>query len=439
MQKKDIFKRLIIDAQEREYPSVKERDLKLPFEPSRIITIIGARRTGKTYLLFSMIKKLREKLSRKVSVYINFEDDRLFPLKINELDQLLDAYYELYPEMKEQKVYFFFDEVQNVEGWERFVRRVYDTENCYIYITGSSSKMLSKEIATSLRGRSLSYEVFPYSFREYLRIRQVDIDFHSSKKTAAIRHELMQYLETGAFPELIHMEPMERHQALEQYIDLMLYRDIIERYKISNHQLLRYLLKFLLINCGNPVSINKIYHDFRSQGWSLSKNSLYEYLGYLEEAYTLFSVLKYSNNIRERQRNPRKIYALDIGLKRAVSPTADMGRLYEMVVFQQLRRHYHPIYYWQGKQEVDFIVPEHDQSTSQLVNVCYDINDHHTNKREINGLNEAMDKLNISNSTLISGSVEKELTVGNKTITIIPLWKWLLEHSFASREIRSKK
>jgi len=428
MQKKEIFKRLIVDAQEREYRSVRKRDLDLPLEPSLIIALVGARRVGKTYLLFSLMKHLIKSLSRKVFVYINFEDDRLFPLKLSELDQLTEAYFELYPEMKEQRTFFFFDEVQNVEGWERYVRRLFDTELCSIYVTGSSSKMLSKEIATSLRGRSLNYEVFPYSFREYLNAKQVDIDLYSSKKTAVIRHELLEYLETGAFPGLIEMNAVERHQALEQYIDLILYKDVIERYKISNHQLLRYLLKFLLINCGNLMSINKIYHDFRSQGWSLSKNSLYEYLEYLEDAYALFTVPMYSKNIREIQRNPRKVYALDIGLKRAVSPSEDTGRLYEMVVFQHLRRRYKDIYYWQGKQEVDFFIPNTQTTNVKLINVCYDLSDSDTNNRELTGLAEAMKIMDLPEATLVSGSVEKELLVDNHVIQVVPLWKWLLSN-----------
>ena len=183
---KELFKNIIHDFIVKDLSAVNDRDYEIPFDISKIITIIGARRTGKTYLLFSIIKNLRKTINSENLIYINFEDDRLFPLKLEHLNSFIEAYYELYPDKKKEKVYFFFDEVQQVENWELFIRRIYDNEKCRIYITGSSSKLLSKEIASSLRGRTLSYSIFPYSFKEYLLYNNIKTDFYSSAGKAKL-------------------------------------------------------------------------------------------------------------------------------------------------------------------------------------------------------------------------------------------------------------
>ena len=166
---KDIFKRLIADSQEKDLSYVLDRDMHIPVDTGKVISLIGVRRSGKTHVLYSIINKIKKNVDPKNIVYINFEDDRLFPIQLKDLNTMLDAYYEMYPDKKNEKVYLFFDEIQNVQNWEKFIRRLYDTENCSVFITGSSAKLLSKEIATALRGRTLSYEVFPLSFREFLR------------------------------------------------------------------------------------------------------------------------------------------------------------------------------------------------------------------------------------------------------------------------------
>ncbi|CAA6821172.1 MAG: Predicted ATPase, partial [uncultured Sulfurovum sp.] len=173
---KETFKKLIINFQERTFGRIVPRDYEIPMTTKKIVSLIGVRRSGKTYILFSLIEKLRKRIDPQNIVYINFEDDRLFPLKLKNLDDLMEGYYELYPEKREEKVYLFLDEVQNVEGWEKYIRRIGDTLNLQLYITGSSSKLLSSEIATSLRGRTITYEVFPFSFKEYLRHKEIEVN-----------------------------------------------------------------------------------------------------------------------------------------------------------------------------------------------------------------------------------------------------------------------
>ncbi len=192
--KKEIFKQLITNNQEKEFDYVFERDIDFPLVSNKIIAFIGVRRSGKTHLMYHAIKRLRKTMRIENIVYLNFEDDRIFPLNLQDLSLFLEAYYELFPNNKSEKVIFFFDEIQVVENWEKFVRRLYDTENCQIFISGSSSKLLSSEIATSLRGRTLTFEVFPLSFKEYLQFNNVKVNIYSSRSKSQIIYYFEKYL-----------------------------------------------------------------------------------------------------------------------------------------------------------------------------------------------------------------------------------------------------
>ncbi|MFW6308343.1 MAG: ATP-binding protein, partial [Campylobacterales bacterium] len=196
---KEVFKRLITDFIERDIEKIVPRDLNIPLQSKKIISLIGVRRSGKSTVLFDLVKKLRQTIQRENIIYINLEDDWLYPLDLVKLDLLLLSYYELFPHKKDEKIYLFLDEVQVVENWELYVRRIYDNENIQIYLTGSSAKLLSTEIATSLRGRTIIYEIFPFSFREYLRYKNIDINLNSSKSLAYINNALEQYLFDGGF------------------------------------------------------------------------------------------------------------------------------------------------------------------------------------------------------------------------------------------------
>lgn len=421
---KHVFKTIIKDFIVRDLSMVRNRDIDIPHDISKIVSIIGARRTGKTFLLFSLIKELSKTLSRENLIYVNFEDDRLFPLKLEKLNSFIEAYFELFPDKKNEKVYFFFDEVQNVENWELFVRRIYDNENCRIYISGSSSKLLSKDIATSLRGRTLSFEVFPYSFKEYIDYRKVDTDFYSSKNKSQIINFYNKYISTTAFPELIDFSPGNQQRALHDYYDLIIYKDLVERFNISNHFLIKYFVKFLLTNISNPISITKCFNDFKSQGLSVSRNSLFQYLDYIADAYVIYPVTKFTENLREKNRNPIKIYSLDVGLNHLVSGKTNIGRIIENIVFLELRRNYNEICYFKAKQEVDFLIK--NSKGIQLINVSYDINEIATRKRETIGLFDAMSALKLETGLLITNDTEETIVIEGKTIQVIPLWKWLL-------------
>ncbi len=418
---KDVFKLLINDFFEKEL-KVKKRDIKIPLNSNKIISIVGVRRSGKTYILFDLINSLREKIDRKNIIYINFEDDRLFGLKGNDLGLLIDAYFEMYPKKRDEKIYLFLDEIQEIEGWEKFVRRIYDTLNIQIFLTGSSAKMLSKEIASSLRGRSITYEIFPLSFKEYLDFKEIEINLYSSKSLSFIKNYFEKYLKEGGFPEIVFEEDEDiKAKILRDYVDLIVYRDIIERYNIKNLSLLKFIIKYSFSNPATLLSFNKLYNELKTLGYKLSKDTLFDYFEYLNDAYTLFLTPIFRSSVKEENRNPKKLFIVDNGFNYIfnTSFSVDYSKLYENSVFLHLRRKYQEIYYFKEKQEVDFFIPQ----DKLLINVSYKIDNEKTLNREINALKEAMEKLKIQQSFLVTNEIEKEI----EDIKIIPLWKFLLD------------
>ncbi len=422
---KEIFKKLITDSQEKIFVDIVQRDYDIPMDTKKIVSLIGVRRSGKTYLLYKLIEQLRETVDKKNIIYINFEDDRLYPIELKDLDGLIEGYYELYPEKRDEKVYLFLDEVQNIEGWELFVRRVYDTLTIQLFITGSSSKLLSSEIATSLRGRTITYEIFPFSFREYLNYKEIEVNLYSSKSISYIRNAFNSYLVDGGFAETFDERPDVQKRILKDYLDLIVYKDIIERYAIKNHSLLKHLIKYFFVNMGTLVSFTKLYNDYKSLGYKVGKDTLYDYVSYLQEAYTIFTAPIYRNSVKEEQRHPKKLYAIDNGFRKLfdASLSKDFSKLYENMAFLHLRRKSPEIYYFKQKQEVDLYTRLDEE---MLVNVSYTINDEKTLKREIDALLEGMEYFNLTRSYLVTSEREEVIGVEKKEIIVIPMWKWLL-------------
>lgn len=424
---KSYYKEIILDFVDRDLSAIRPRSLVLPDEPGRIITVTGARRVGKTYLLLRHIYQLRGRIHPSKLLYINFENDKLFPFTLEKAQQIVDTYYEIYPENKSEKVYFFFDEIQNVPEWHLFIRRLYDNENCFLFLTGSSSRMLSHEIATSLRGRTITYELFPLSFAEFAGWSGLNtVPGYSSKQKAELVHEFYRYMDSSALPELFGEQDTEIQQAvLHEYVNMVIFRDLIERHGLTQHTLIKLFIRFLTLNIANPISINKLFNDYKSQGLQLSKNTLYEFLAYLEESYIFYTAGVFTDNIREQQRNPKKIYVVDSGLKLLMDFKADQGRILENMVYMKLRQNYREVHYVKGKQEVDFVYLE--EGKPRLVNVAYDISDPATLTREVAGLKEAMQMFSISESVLVTSYESSDISSPDARIRIIPAWQWLLE------------
>lgn len=421
MNKKQIFQRIIADFINRPLGGVKPRNIDLPLDVPKIVSLLGPRRAGKTYVLFHLIRQLRETVAANRLVYINLEDDRLFPLQLGDMDGLLQGYYEMFPENREQQVWFFLDEVQEVEHWEKFVRRLSEQENCRVYLTGSSSKLLSRELATSLRGRTLPYEVFPLSYQEFLAFHAIDIQPHASQGQALALHWLARYMRQGGFPELVFLPEDLHRSTINEYIDLMLYRDLTERFSLKNPALLKYLLKFTLLNISNPLSGSKLFNDLKSQGYAVSKNTVYEYLSHLEEAFILYRAPIWSHSIRVQAIRPEKVYTVDSAFKYAMTIGEDTGRVFENLLYMALRRKGIAPCYWLDGQEVDFY-----WENGQLINACYDLSSPGTKSRELSGLQKAMDQLGIREAQLITWDEEGEWISGNRVVHILPLWKFLL-------------
>jgi predicted AAA+ superfamily ATPase len=429
---KDLIRQLIDDFHERDLPDLQVRDFVFSELPDKADVAIGMRRTGKTYFCYQQIKKL---LSSEIPtdrlLYLNFEDDRLLDFSAGDFQTILDIYFEKFPENKNMRCFFFFDEIQRIDNWEIFIRRLLDTENIQLYLTGSSSKLLSKEIASSLRGRSLSTEIFPFSFNEYLKYHDVfkktPAKF-SSRTISFLRKNASDYLEKGGFPEVQKVDKNLRLEILQSYIDSVLLRDVIERHGISNVVALKHLVNSIMNSPYTQFSVNKFYNTLKSMSIKCTKNNLYEYLDHLTDAYLFYRVPLHTRSEKARLVNPAKIYVIDTGLINAMTfrNSIDKGRLLENIVYMQFRRKGYKIEYFHSEKgyETDFYVQHPINNDTQLIQVCWDMSKEKTFARELRGLEAAVSETGITDASIITWDEESELENG---IKIIPVWKWLLK------------
>ena len=427
MKKKEQLKQIIRDFHLRDKFDVKPRTLKPPIDTKKIITLIGVRRCGKTSILYTMINKLSETIPKTKILFLNFEDERL-DLGVDELDLILQSFGELYPEQNLNECYFFFDEIQNIYGWEKFVRRVYDTISKNIYVTGSNSKLLSSDIATSLRGRTLSYEVYPLSFSEYLSFKDIEVDLYSSKSLAHIKNAQGLFLKDGAFPETLFLEEQYKNQTLQEYFNVLLYKDLAERYKITNTVALKFFLKKIIASSTKQISINKIYNELKSSGIRIGKNTLYDFLDYVQNIYFALTLHRYDTSLTNKELGEKKIYSIDIGLNNATEFkfSDNIGKALENAVFLELKRNSRTVFYYKGiKSECDFIVNEKN-SITQAIQVTYDMSDEDTKKRELKGLLDACKEFKLNKGVIITYDTEDEIMQDNIKVSLIPFYKWIL-------------
>ena len=375
-----------------------------------------------------MSNKLSDTIPKTKILFLNFEDERL-ELGVNELDLILQSFSELYPEQNLSECYFFFDEIQNITNWEKFVRRVYDTISKNIFITGSNSKLLSSEIATSLRGRTLSYEVYPLSFSEYLSFKDIEVDLYSSKSLAYIKNAQDKFLTDGAFPETLFLEEQYRNQTLQlqEYFNVLLYKDLAERYNITNTVALKFFLKRIIASSTKQISINKIYNELKSSGIKIGKNTLYDFLDYVQNIYLALTLHKYDKSLANKELGEKKIYSIDIGLNNATEFkfSDNVGKSLENAVFLELKRNYDEIFYYRdSNSECDFIVNEKNTIT-RAIQVTYDMNDEDTKKREIKGIINACKNFNLADGVIVTYENEEVITLDEIKIELIPFYKWI--------------
>ncbi len=426
MKKKEQIKQIIRDFHLNDKFDVKTRKLQPPIDTKKIITLIGVRRCGKTSILYDMINKLSDSIDKTKILFLNFEYERL-ELTIDELDVVLQSFSELYPEQNLNECYFFFDEIQNINGWEKFVRRVYDTISKHIFITGSNSKLLSSDIATSLRGRTLSYEVYPLSFSEYLSFKDIVVDLYSSKSLAYVKNSQDTFLKNGAFPETLFLEEQYVNQTLQEYFNVLLYKDLAERYSISNTVALKFFLKRIIASSTKQISINKIYNELKSAGIKIGKNTLYDFLDYVQNIYLALTLYRYDNSLTNKELGERKIYSIDIGLNNATEFrfSDNIGKSLENAVFLELKRDCKELFYYRdSNSECDFIVNEKNKIT-QAIQVTYDMSSEDTKNREIKGLVNACKNFNLKEGFIITYDTEDEIVQDNIRVNCIPFYKWV--------------
>ena len=423
---KEKWAEIIKGFHEKESPKVIARDVKIPSEMpiNRAITIIGPRRSGKTFRMYQLIEDLMKISKKEQILYVNFERADLGILTCDDLVLMLETFYELYPENKKTDVWLFLDEIQNVSNWEKFVRTALD-EHIKVCLSGSSSKLLSKEIATSMRGRAISYRLLTFSFKEYLKVKNVPIEkYLSSYEKAKIINFMRTYLEYGGYPEVIIHE-LEREKILNEIHDTVIYQDVIERNKVRNVKAMKLLIS-ALIN-SKEFSVNKFYNFLKSLGVKVGKNVLYNYVDYLNDAFFVFMLRKFSYSYKEAEQSIPKPYFIDNGLL-WINGMKDYGRLMENLVFIKLFQEDKNIHYWKDSsgKEVDFLILD-NKKVKQLIQVCYEINDYNTKDREVRSLIMASKELKCNNLLVITGEYEGEEKIKGKKIKFIPLWKWLLE------------
>jgi len=377
----------------------------------KITVITGIRRCGKSTLLRQIAKQYEG------YHYVNFEDERLLDFTHKDFNTLLEVFLELRPDAKT----FFFDEIQNIDGWEKFCRRLF-TEGYKLFVTGSNANLLSSEIATSLTGRNIRIELFPFSFKEYLAFHDVKIkETYVTKERAQISKLLEDYLRFGGFPEIAISQDYEE---LNQIYQDIIIKDLLVRLQIRDTKDFRELALYLLTNISRKLSYNNLKNLLRFSNTSKVKN----YIEALIEAYLFFSINKYDFSLKKQIRNERKIYTIDSGLvhSTAFKFSNEEGRILENTVFLELKRRKKDIYYEEGQSECDFVIKQGLHIT-EAMQVTATLADEKTKRRELKGLLDAMKKYDLAEGTIITKSHEETIVQEGRTVRTKPLWKFLLE------------
>ena len=436
--RKDVIKSLIAIKQSEIPFDVIERNVKLPINRKKIITVPGVRRCGKSTLMEITINNLvREGVPSKNILWLGFDDERLRMMSSEELDDVIVSYMEMFPDTPIKDVHIFFDEIQLIKDWEYFVLRVYKSYCKNIYICGSNATMLSTELSSALRGYPLEYETYPLSFNEYCRFKEITTDSYLEQDRARLKMTFEAYNQASAFPEIVlTSSKSEQLKLLHGYFDTMILKDLSEHYSISNTSVMRYFVKRIMANLTKPTSINAIYKDIKSQGLKVSKDDLYLWADYVCDIFMFIRISKYDRSLIKEQKALDKYYCIDNGIRGAVlmPQSNDNGKTLENIVFMQLNRMRLPsdkITYYQGNCECDFVLQRED-SVIQLIQVTWSMIDESTREREIKGLLEAASVTGCGNLVIVTKDEEDTFVREDKEINVIPAWKWLLQEEAVS-------
>lgn len=419
---RDILKQIIIDQKEMylDNPLIS-RDYDL--EENVNYCFVGIRRTGKSYMMYQQIHNLmNDGISSSQIVYVNFEDERLLEIGVDDLNTILEIGIEF--SGSKGKPYLFLDEIQNVDGWEKFVRRVADMKY-RINITGSNSKMLSKEIASTLGGRFMIVNVFPYSFKEYLsanHIENIMVDQIGTKKRADIVSQYEQYVTYGAFPELVDIK--NKRVFLNNIYQTVYLRDIITRNKITNDFAVRLILKKIAESVTKALSFNRLTNIVKSAGISIGKQTVINYVGHMLDSYLIFSLQNYAAKLVEKETLP-KYYFMDAGLLGLMLLDCKTAQLENLVAVELIRRYgFENVYFFENNIEVDFYVPSENLAIQVSMQVLDDVD---TLERETKAFVKLNQFIPDTKCLLVTNSEETKLNCDGIKIDVVPAWKWLLD------------
>ncbi|MGK5081767.1 ATP-binding protein [Bdellovibrionota bacterium FG-1] len=434
----DLFENIleIIQEEQDELEHLEtgiSRELVLEQVPGKVGVVTGIRRCGKSFRMDQIKKELIQKgIPKHRIVSVRLADERWHPMPDRLLTQIEDTYLRAWPLTgKHDRVYWFFDEIQLAPHWSFFVERLNRNRHYEIWLTGSSSHALSRDIATELRGRTLSYELFPFSFREYA------LAFGTAPQlpeTPTLRRKIQSlcqdYFQRGGFPEVTHVSVLIARKILTEYYRTLLSRDLIERYALTQPQTIELVLKTWTHQAATLSTINKTQKQLKALGLPISVSHLSQYQNWVMDSYYLYRVPIYTDSLQKERVNPVKLYVVDLGFLRLLTTrfNGKEGRILENWIFMELRRFHEDIRYYKTTKglEVDFVLPT---ATPRLIQVCYDMSDPQTREREILALQQAMDELSLMEGWIITWNEEKTIPLpGNpsRLIHILPTWKFLL-------------
>ena len=433
VQFKQVIQEKLASAVSLPMPDLTRRDASLAPLQGKAQAVIGMRRAGKTSFLHQCRGDLLA-AGRSVNrlIYFNFEDERLVGLTSDQLHLITDSHLRLFPEPAAEPVTLFFDEIQLVPGWETFVRRLLDTPGYEIFLSGSSAKLLSREIASSMRGRAWEITIHPFSFHEFLRHHghetPADPSLLTARQSATLDHHFARYLEIGGFPEAQSLDATQRRQLLQGYIDVLLLRDVIERHEISNVTALRWLVRRLLSSPAGLFSVTKFAADLKSQGIPVAREHLYQFLAHLEDAFLLQTIPIATDSEKRRQVNPRKVYPADPALIPVFdrSGKANTGHALESVVFTELQRRGAEIAYVKTASgfEVDFLA-RYPDGREEIIQVCASIDAPETRDREVRALIEAAKEHPRAQPIILTQESRLPFPAVPKHINVMAAWAWM--------------
>jgi len=429
----DVLGKIIQEYWSKELPETKNRDLEISLEKNFITDIVGPRRSGKTYLMYLTIKKILKKTDKRSTIYINFENRKLLPLREKYFNDIIEFIYAEKLIDKYKTVYLFLDEVQRIDKWEQYVRSIYDEfkDKIKIFVSGSSANLLSKEYSKLLTGRHLTTHVTPLSFKEFLDFNNIKIPSKNitEQKESTVKKKLKEYIKNGGFPDVVLGK--EKDEIISQLFTDIVTRDILSRIDVRKEDVVEEFSYYLASNVSNLLSFNKMKNYFTSRGMKISVPTLTNYFWHLKNAFLFNDSLIYSYTIKDQMQYPRKIYCIDNGIVNIVGfkLSENIGNIYENTVANELIRKGKKIYYWKNRQqeEVDFVVV-HGTQVKQLIQVCYNIENNDTKNREIKSLLKAMDSFKINKGLIITEDYDSTEIIDDKKIIFKSLWKWLIEN-----------